>query len=331
MAFVVNGAEWDFNGLAPEQVEALIDRALEFIETSNDREQDVVIGDDFQTRLMYDNMCLWELFTQGSPLPLRRELSQELAAWLSKAPRYADAPQWPHDFGGAEISINGAAPTTNIDLEWAHFSLREGTPTAVLTLGPNRVIETTTASGSVDVNLVSDDPGRNAFWRHAIIFAGDSLDSLIEYAPKAYPNLHLVNGVIRAAARLAGGYLASRQRVQSTLAALDDWGHWTFTCPPPAITPYEGPPPNPDARPTNQLVEHRFAGFELDAAPENPNVRQNRVCREAREIVVGERTLYCDWHVKLQKHQNRIHFHAPVPESDHKVVIGLIHEHLPLP
>lgn len=66
-------------------------------------------------------------------------------------------------------------------------------------------------------------------------------------------------------------------------------------------------------------------------APENPDVYLDNRCRRAREIAIGERTLYCEWHGKLELHQNRVHIHPPVIESNGKVIIAFFHEHLPLP
>lgn len=331
MSFVVNGAEWAFHGMPSEQAEALIERALEFIATSAERGEEVAVGDDFQTRPMHGTSSLWDLFSPTSLLRLRRELSEELAAWLGKAPRYADADEWPQGFGDTAVSIAGGAPAANADVEWVHFAVLSGKAMACLTLDDAQVVETTTAAGSAAIHFVADEPSRKAFWRDAIVLAGDDLDALRRYASRAYPDLHFVDGVLDHAASLAGGYLASRHRVRTALASLDDWGSWVFTCPPPAITPHEGPPPDPDARPTNQLIEHRLAGLQLEAAPEKPNVRLDRVSREARETVLGGEILYCEWHIKLEPHRNRIHFHAPASVSADKVVIGMIDEHLPLP
>ncbi|MBY5446192.1 hypothetical protein HFO93_22440 [Rhizobium leguminosarum] len=331
MAFIVNGAEWNFNGLSPMQAKEKIDRALEFIAISSDRGEEVSVGDDFQTRPMHGDAMLWDLFENGSALSLPRELAHELAAWLMRAPRYANAERWPPGFGDCDISIGGAPAEANPDVESAHFASRDGSPTACLTIGHARIVETTMATGSADIHFVCDESSRKAFWREVIILSGDTLATLSHYASNAYPQLHFVDGVLNDAGSLVGGYLASRQRVQRILATLNDWGHWTFTCPPPALAPGEMLLQNMDEHPSNQLIKRRFVGFYLDAAPEKPNVRLNRKCREAREIKLGERTLYCEWHVKLEGHQNRIHFHAPVPESDDKLVIGIIHEHLPLP
>jgi hypothetical protein len=138
---------------------------------------------------------------------------------------------WPSGFADEGISIDGAPNTPNPDVEWAHCSTRDGTPMACITLGPSRLAQTATAAGNAQIHFVIDEAGRKAFWRSAIVVAGDTLASLETYAPKAYPDLHFVKGVVNDAGKLAGGYLASRKRVQMTLATLDDWGSWAFTCP----------------------------------------------------------------------------------------------------
>lgn len=331
MSFVVNGADWNFNGMDPAEAEELIDRALAFIETSRDRAEEVSVGDDFQSRPMHGVATLWDLFSDASSYSLSRELSQELSAWLMRAPRYADTYDWPAGFEDANISIAGEPPIVNEDVAWVHYSIRSGVPTALLALRTSGVICTNTASGNADVHFVFEELCRTRFWRDMIILDGDRAESLFRFASRAYPDLHFVDGVLAGAEHLAGGYLASRQRVRHALEVLNDWGFWTFTCAPPALAPGEAPPPDPNANPTNHVIELRFTGFGVTAAPENPNVRGHRVSREARETVLSKRKLYCEWHIKLQLHQNRIHFHGPVPESGNKVVIGMIHEHLPLP
>jgi hypothetical protein len=53
VAFIVNGAEWNFNGIASADAQERIERALEFIETSVERCEVVAVGEDFQTRPMH--------------------------------------------------------------------------------------------------------------------------------------------------------------------------------------------------------------------------------------------------------------------------------------
>ena len=228
MSYIVNGADWDFNGLTSAQASAKIDVALAFIEATHDRGLAVAVGDDFQERPMHGSDALWDLFVPGSELNLNRDLANELAAWLNRAPRYSEAPNWPIGFGGGAVSIDGAPAGSNDDIEGAHCSVLAGEPVACLTINEPAVKATMTPMGTVDVHFVSDEVSRRRFWRAAVDVAGDTLDSLIRFAPEAFPNLYFLDGALDGASALSGGYLAHRNTVRKALAALDDWGYWTF-------------------------------------------------------------------------------------------------------
>lgn len=331
MVFIVNGADWDFTGLDSDHVDKLIERALEFVEVSTLRQEEVAIGEDFQTRGMFGNLSIWDLFAPDSPVKLSREVFQELAAWLGSARQYLDSDEWPEGFDDTLVSVDGAPPEDNPDIAWVHCCIKARRSAACFVLGGGRIANTTSSLGGADLHFVADDSGRRQFWREMVLLQGDNLESLVRYSPHAYPDLHFVEGTLQHANQLAGGYLGSRRRVQDALAVLDDWGSWAFTWPPPAIMANEGSPPDMSASPSKPLIRQRLVGYGIDAAPENANVRDHRESRQARETVLGNCTLYCEWHVKLEPHRNRIHFHAPVPESGDKLVIGMIHEHLPLP
>lgn len=331
MTFIVNGADWSFSDLETTAVEARIDRFLDFVRICFERNECILIGDDFQSRPMHGAFTLWELFAEHSPLDLSVEVAQELTAWLQRAQFYADAPDWPEGIQDSMIAVGGAPLALNQDVAWAHYLLRSGKPTSCTTLGPSQILDTSTASGSISMHFVGDEAGRVNFWRSAIKLEGDNLMSLVRYAEHAYPSLYFVDGVLSNADHLGGGYTASRHRVCMALSVLNDWGFWTFRHPPPSISPDDTIEPHIDAQPSNQLIQNRLSGFGVVAAPENPNVRSDGDSRRARETKVGGVTIYCEWHIKLEPHRNRIHFHAPVPESGNRVVIGMIDEHLPLP
>jgi len=250
---------------------------------------------------------------------------------LGTASYYVDEDAWPDGLDQATISIDGEPAAENNDVAWAHHWVRQGSPVACLSLVRDGALETTSALGSTPVFFVTNEIGRRAFWRDAIVVMGDDLGTLQNLASKAFPSLFFADDVLSALRTLPGGYVAIRERVKAALVVLNEHGRWVFQAPPPVLRPDEAPGPDPSARPSNQIVERRFLGFGLDVAPENPNVRLSRVPREAREILVGGRTLYCEWHIKLEPHRNRIHIHEPTPESGDRVVVAIIHEHLPLP
>jgi hypothetical protein len=149
-------------------------------------------------------------------------------------------------------------------------------------------------------------------------------------AARAYPELHFFGKVLHQAGDFVGGYHANAPDLKRHLTVLNDYGHWAFTAAPPAQDPTD-PPGTAGNQPPDQLVQIRFARKQVDIAPEHANVNSNKTCREAREVTLGGRVLYCEWHCKLQGHQNRIHVHRPVTESNNKLVVAIFAQHLPLP
>jgi hypothetical protein len=331
MAFVVDGAEWCFDGWPAGEIAEAIDQLLERVSTARDRNEIVWIGDDLQTRPVLDALDLWSLFSPTAPIHLQVEIQQELAAWLGIGSCYLDEEKWPDGMSDSLIQIDSGLPKENADVAWAHHNVRAGIAVACRGLKRSGPHTTLSSQGSATVHWIQNEVTHRAFWRAAIDVEGGSEATLERLAPHAFPDLHFHDGVWRGLNRFAGGYTAMRFQVQRYLAVLDEHGKWAFTYPPPALRRGEATGPRSEGQPPNQVVERRFHGLALTMAPENPDVYANGNCRRAREVTIGKRALYCEWHGKLEPHQNRVHIHPPVPESEGKVVIAIFHEHLPLP
>lgn len=331
MAFVVDGAEWNFNGWTKQQVVGAIETLVARVWIARDRDEVVWIGDDLQTRPVLGARDLWSLLSPDAPITLPSELGHELAAWLGSAPRYLDAEPWPDGILETLIQVGLLPAQQNSDQAWAHHNVRLGRSVACLSLKQSGPYNTVSQLGNAVVHWVADEATNRAFWRAAIDDEGGSAETLERLAPHAFPSLYFHTDVWQGLRSFAGGYHAARAELQRYLTSLDDHGAWAFTFPPPALAPGEAAGLDGNALPPNQLVERRFRGLNLDMAPESPDVRADGNCRRAREIGVGDRILYCEWHAKLEPHRNRIHVHPPVPESNGKVVIAKFHQHLPLP
>ena len=332
MAFVVDAAEWQFHGWTALDVQRAIESFLERVLTARERDEAVWVGDDFQTRCVLMERDLWSLRSSDSPLQLPEEIWQELVAWLGMAQRYADQPEWPEGLAEAlAIAVGSEGETENADVAWAHHSVRAGRAVACLGLRREGRQETRSSLGTAAVWWVRTEEQCRAFWNEGIDIEGDSVAALERFAAHAFPDLYFHQAVWRGIAALAGGYAALSGQVRKYLTTLDAFGRWAFTSAPPALTP--GAPVDPDAhaKPSNQIVERRFHGLGLNMAPEKPNVFADQRCRVPREVAVGNVTLYCEWHGKLEMHRNRVHVHPPVAESGNRVVIAAFHEHLPLP
>ena len=330
MAFVVDSAEWSFDGWTPEEISLSLDRLLERVNTARKRNELVWIGDDLQQRKVLGELNLWEWYLSEERTKLRPEIWQELSTWLNSARHYLDQENWPDCITDTLIQIKDELAQQNVDLAWAHHSTRTGVPTGCISLKRQGLHQTLSSKGEAVLHWIQTEFSHRNFWRTLIAGARDetALESL---AAHAYPDLHFHTRVWNGIKKLGGGYLAIRPEINRYLSVLDEHGYWALTFPPPSLDPSDKTIDDKDATPTNQVLERRFRGLNLVMAPEKPNVYADADCRLAREIRIGEKTLYCEWHGKLEPHRNRIHIYKPIPESNNKVIIAIIDEHLPLP
>lgn len=59
------------------------------------------------------------------------------------------------------------------------------------------------------------------------------------------------------------------------------------------------------------------------------NNRNNESVMRYRDVQFGGQEYRCEWHSKLEPHQNRIYFHIGDEGTNGRVLIGIFHEHLP--
>lgn len=330
MAFVVDSEEWCFDNWSIEQISAALDGLLERVKVARERDEKVWIGDDLQQRKVLKDLSIWEWYISQEEINLPPEIWHELSTWLNNAEHYLDEASWPDGMTETSIQVGEDASQNNVDLAWAHHSCRAGIPVGCFSLLRSGPHGTTSSLGTITVAWIRDEKSHREFWR-ALVDNTDEEGKLEALAPHAFPDLYFHEGVFHGLRRLGGGYLAMRSEVMRYLGVLDEHGHWAFTFPPPSLTPDDKTRGEEGVAPSNQVLERRFRGFNLVMAPEKPNVYADTRCREEREITISGKIFYCEWHGKLEPHRNRIHVHAPVPESNGKVIIAIIDEHLRLP
>lgn len=340
MSFVIDGSEWHFDGLSNAQLETTFQTLIDRVRRVTERGERIWYGDNFQSRRMLGDRSLWHLFDRGEEIHLSIELQQELAAQLNRLNCYEDEPNWPQQFENfALISIDGAAPSENLDVLWAHLATLGGRATGCIGNARAGKIGTQSEHGETPLHWLGDAEHHTQFWRDAIVVEGDNAETLRRLAPHAYPSLFFPEQVWQGCNDFIGGYYSQSAELRRYLAAFNDYGNWVFTASPDQglvagnivgseVGAVDGLAPG---LPSDQIIIRRFTHLTLDVTPEKANVYKKERTRSAREVTVGTKTLYCEWHGKLQAYQNRIHIHAPIPESGNKLVIAIFTAHLPLP
>ena len=117
-----------------------------------------------------------------------------------------------------------------------------GRAVACLSLLRDTPATTRSNTGDATLHWAQTEPSNKAFWRAAIDLERDTETTLERLAPHAFPDLHFHTGIWGQLRRFGGGYDAVRERLRTYLIALDDYGRWAFTCPPPCLTPGEAVP-----------------------------------------------------------------------------------------
>lgn len=165
VTFVVNGADWRFDGMSVQDVYGQVDRFLTLVADARRSGDKVWIGDDFQRRPMLEDEDLWSLVVRNGRLALDDQLLQELTAWLMQAPLYLDEEAWPDGTEETDITIGLEPAISNPDVAWVHHSVRAGERRGVLSLAQSGPIHTTTALGTADVFFALTPSDHQLFWR----------------------------------------------------------------------------------------------------------------------------------------------------------------------
>jgi hypothetical protein len=120
----------------------------------------------------------------------------------------------------------------------------------------------------------------------------------VEFAP----------GVWRQVRRFAGPAETARKLLLLNLAGLDDHA--------PAVWQEQVQP---------HLISARMKALAgVDCSLDSPSTHGNSAAMREREVDFGGHTLMCEWHAKLERHQNRVHFKV----QDARVHVGLFTDHL---
>jgi hypothetical protein len=160
------------------------------------------------------------------------------------------------------------------------------------------------------LEYIVDESTERAFFRRAIDSSHCDEDGFERLAPFAFPKIVFLSKAIRGLRDLSRPFRDRRSELVKIFSAVSDNVDHIFSSP-------------------NQFtIQSKFDALGVSVSPENRATIADRNCRTQREASFRTKTFIFDWHIKVEAHVDRIHFHAPVPESEQKMLVGVIHAHL---
>ncbi|MGB3323298.1 MAG: hypothetical protein WBB05_11910 [Mycolicibacterium fortuitum] len=145
-------------------------------------------------------------------------------------------------------------------------------------------------------------------WRRLYLNTGDqNMGTLIDLAPKMFPDLIFSHSAWSHLDTLGGEPQTIAERIVASLTALNDsvleiWSLYQNT--------------------VDRQARLRSSGIE--ASPESSTTRRSKSAMTARRFTFNNTEVTCEWHTKLQPHRDRIYFAV----HDGKIYVGAITKHL---
>jgi hypothetical protein len=156
------------------------------------------------------------------------------------------------------------------------------------------------------IMFVVDSDDAPLLWRTVICVENVPESGFFELVGLAFPKL-LFHPSLNFS-RFQGGYAAVRDEVVRHLSRLNDC--WTSV--------FEAAQGQPDP------ISARLG---IAVSLESPRTRASESLMKERDVEFDDQTFRCEWHSKLEPHQNRIHFH-PATQGLEFPLIGIFASHL---
>jgi len=330
MYFVVEESSWEWDGLDPEAYIERIELFLDRLDAARERDEVFSASTELLRQHVVGDHVLADILWKGcAGVQFSHDISERINT------HFGIMTFWDEEQGFVEFeaAVDDEA-IISPSAVYVHSLATSGRAIACIPLpGKWKGVHTLNVGNeSRPIYFVVDEVTHREFFRTTI--ASKATDELLEpLAPHAFPDTYFVEDLWRGVRDFRGGYAHVRKDLLTFLARFDDHARWIWTDQSGRISRDEmleadSSSPQPV---TEALVTRRFRALGVEVSTETREVASTARLRRQREREVGGRLVYCEWHYKIERHQNRVHVHEPVIESGGRAVIAIFHEHLDLP
>lgn len=291
--------------MPPPDVDAALDQLANQLQLSRDRNELVGVLSDFDMFECWQGRPLYEVLTLRD-VQLSRDCQLRAYRLLDKCSRFDAEP----DFVVDPSVLVDSAPVVSYALSAILFLRREA-PDAVGTLalsphcGRGQVV-VEDARGQMEVFIIVDAASRVQFYRTIFAIEDIPQNRFLELCGLAFPVLRFAETLTFG--KFEGNYTELRDVVARHLAALNDRFKAEYVR-------------------LGGVCNAVSAAVGIDLSIEGQTRQSERLMR-LRDVDYNGRTYRCEWHSKLERHRNRIHFHPGDSGTDDCVLIAMFVRHL---
>jgi len=308
--FVIDESSFNFTALSIDDIGDRLDR-FNFTLGELIRHHRVARADEALCNECLDNVPLYEYFDTADGKSLDRDIRllflhlslNRCEIWDDSTPDLPDSVQ----IGTVEDECMA------LSVGYALHRRTQGFSVACIVFPDSRDgwIQVSAGSRKADLFFFGNNAATIHFWRS--LYRAESIDEarFLDLVAEAFPSLVFCEGIDFR--RFDGKYRDLRDHVVRALGAIND--HFAQ-----ALADGNGIP---------DKVQSTLGQFHLDVSPESPKTRSSKNLMNHRNAEYRGLKFVCEWHAKIERHRNRIHFSIPDPRIGDKILIGHFVDHLP--
>ena len=317
--------EWSWTkaaGAGRDALPSAVRRLLDRLDVARERGEGVVRHRDYYETDLGDNVRLYSvLFEQDCSLKFDHDLTERLLLALDRINEFDDSGLVEYDikYGGSVLFAPGVA--------WAHACCSQRRHVAVLLLPldgvPSGTVSVAVQGVATDVMFVTDENQHVEFFR-TVIELENADEAMFEHlSASAFPELEWADDVWRGLRDFSRPYVNIRTELVRVLGGLNDRGAACFR-------KYGAGDPQ-------ELSNVISTQVGAETSDENGRTKSYRPsARDRTRRYRGDDMVFW-WHVKLQRHVDRVYFRYVPPSKDLPwskqdcIVIGILKDHCVLP